>query len=94
MSLLVALAGTEGQFQFPLLMSVGLCMCAFWCVYVCVLLLGVFFVVVFFFFLLVCFGFFFFFNKEKVYIFGKDRNVVQIYFCLCCSTVVPHSHPP
>lgn len=33
-SLLVALAGTEGQFQFPLLMSVGLCMCAFWCVYV------------------------------------------------------------
>lgn len=30
----------------------------------------------------------FFLNKKDVYIFGNDRNVVQIYFCLCCSTVV------
>lgn len=45
--------------------------------------------------ILVCFclGFvlgvvwFFFCNKKDVYIFGNDRNVVQIYFCLCCSTV-------
>lgn len=59
-SLSVALAGTEGQFQFPLLTSVGLCMCAFWCVYVWVLLLGFFFFVVF------CF---FFLNKEKMCIF-------------------------
>lgn len=22
-----------------------------------------------------------------MYIFGNDRNVVQIYFCLCCLTV-------
>lgn len=67
-SLSVALAGTEGQFQFPLLMSVCLCMCAFWCVYVCVLLLG--FSRFFLFFLFFFLGFFFFFlNKEKMCIF-------------------------
>lgn len=49
LSLLVALAGTEGPFQSPNVPVCGpLCMCAFWCVSVWVLLLG-FFVFVFFF---------------------------------------------
>lgn len=71
-SLLVALAGTEGQFS-PMFMSVG----PFACVHFGVFLFGF------------CFWgclFFFFCNKKDVYIFGNDRNVVQIYFCLCCST--------
>lgn len=71
-SLLVALAGTEGQFSL-MFMSVG----PFACVHFGVFLFGF------------CFWgcFFFFVIKKDVYIFGNDRNVVQIYFCLCCSTV-------
>lgn len=51
-SLSVALAGTEGQFQFSLmLIPVGLFACVhFWCVSVWVLLLGFFCCFFFFFF--------------------------------------------
>ena len=74
MSLLVALAGTEGQFQFPLLMSVCLSACVHFGVFMfafCCWGFPGFFVFVFFFF--VCFvlfsGCFFFLNKEKMCIF-------------------------
>lgn len=73
-SLSVALAGTKGQFQFSLMsylwVSLHVCILVCFC-------LG---------FVVGVFRCFFFFLIKDVYIFGNDRNVVQIYFCLCCST--------
>lgn len=66
MSLSVALAGTEGQFQFPLLMSVCLSACVHFGVFMfafCCWGFPGFFVFLF------CFLGFFFLNKEKMCIF-------------------------
>lgn len=73
MSLSVALAGTESQFQFPLLMSVCLSACVHFGVFMfefCCWGFPGFFVFVFVLFLFFGFWFvFFFLNKEKMCIF-------------------------
>lgn len=72
MSLLVALAGTEGQFQFPLLMSVCLSACVHFGVFMfafCCWGFPVFFVFVF---LFVCFFVLLYYSAS--YAFGRNQD--------------------